>query len=75
MKRSWKDSLPNIEKKAAALRRKEYETATIENNIADQEKALDELRAKGSGDQSLEEIFQTLTSTEDPVARAAAILG
>lgn len=37
--------------------------------------ALDELRAKGSGDQSLEEIFQTLTSTEDPVARAAAILG
>ena len=37
--------------------------------------ALDELRAAGSGDQSLEEIFQALTSTEDPAARAAAILG
>ena len=37
--------------------------------------ALEELRAAGSGDQSLEEIFQTLTSTEDPGARAAAILG
>ncbi len=37
--------------------------------------ALDELRASGTGDQSLEEIFQALTSTEDPAARAAAILG
>lgn len=37
--------------------------------------ALDELRSTGTGDQSLEEIFQTLTSTEDPAARAAAILG
>lgn len=37
--------------------------------------ALEELRASGSGDESLEEIFRSLTRTEDPAARAAAILG
>ena len=45
-KKSWQDSLKHIEKLAAALRRKEYETATIEKKIAEQEQALAELRGK-----------------------------
>lgn len=42
----WKDSLKRIEKASAALRRKELESATISKRIADQEKALAELKAK-----------------------------
>jgi len=34
-----------------------------------------ELRAEGQGDETLEEIFHALTETDDPEARAAALLG
>ncbi|MEM9379220.1 MAG: ABC transporter ATP-binding protein [Planctomycetota bacterium] len=37
--------------------------------------ALDDLRSEGSGDETLEQIFRALTETEDPDARAAALLG
>ncbi|MEM1448308.1 MAG: ABC transporter ATP-binding protein [Planctomycetota bacterium] len=37
--------------------------------------ALDDLRSEGRGDETLEQIFRALTETEDPDARAAALLG
>ncbi|MEM9802468.1 MAG: ABC transporter ATP-binding protein [Planctomycetota bacterium] len=36
---------------------------------------LAELRASGRGDETLEEIFRSLTETDDPEARAAALVG
>ncbi len=36
---------------------------------------FEELRAEGRGDETLEEIFRALTETDDPEARAAALLG
>ncbi|MEM9801135.1 MAG: ABC transporter ATP-binding protein, partial [Planctomycetota bacterium] len=37
--------------------------------------ALDDLRARSGSDGTLEEVFQALTETEDPEARARALLG